>query len=115
MPNAARYLKSHRLNRIGDQIGSHVIIESGPQDLARAVTKRKIAVNPGAIGSLDLQNIGEDHFVVDPLKRFFTQLIGYNLSCFARVDLLLAFASGSDPICVHHSPDPILLGSQQRS
>src|SRR5690242_2134492 len=26
MPNAARHLKSHRLNRIGDQIGSHVII-----------------------------------------------------------------------------------------
>jgi len=72
MPNAARHLKSHCRGRIGDQIGSHVLIESDQEHLARAVTKRNTAANPGAIGSLDLQNIGEDHFVADPLKRFFT-------------------------------------------
>jgi hypothetical protein len=115
MPHAARHLKSHRLNRIGDQIGSHVIIESDQEDLARSVTKRKTAANPGAIGSLDLQNIGEDHFVADPLKRFFSQLT----SAQSRLRGLgrhtrFAFASGSDPICVHHSPDAILPGSQQR-
>src|SRR5437016_4670410 len=87
MPNAARHLKSHRLNRIGDQIGSHVIIESDQEDLVRAVTKRKTAANPGAIGSLDLQNIGEDHFVADLLKRFFTQLNGHTLGCEASVDI----------------------------
>jgi hypothetical protein len=42
---------------------------------------------PGAIGSLDLQHIGEDHFVADPLKRFFTQLNGHNLGCEASVDI----------------------------
>jgi hypothetical protein len=54
MPNAARHLKSHRRGRIGDQIGSHVILESDQEDLARSMTKRKTAVNLGAIGTLDL-------------------------------------------------------------
>jgi hypothetical protein len=44
-----------------------VIIESDQEDLARSVTKRKTAANPGAIGSLDLQNSGEAHFVTDPV------------------------------------------------
>src|SRR5712692_7742859 len=49
VPDAARHLKSHRLNGGGNQIGTHVIIESDPQYLARSVTKRKTAANPGAI------------------------------------------------------------------
>src|SRR5260221_53557 len=114
MPDAARHLKSHRLNRVSDQIGTHVIIESDPQHLARSMTKRKAAANQVAIALLDLQNIGEDDFVADPLERFLSKLIRRNLGCFARVDILLAFAPGGNAIFVHHAPDPILPGSQQR-
>lgn len=54
------HLNSHRLGRIGDLIGSHVIIESDQEHLAGAVTKRQTAARQGVIG---------------PLKRIITQLI----------------------------------------
>jgi hypothetical protein len=112
MPDTAWHLKSHRFNRVGDQIGTHVIIESDPQHLARAVPQRKTATNPRAIGQLDLQNIGEDHFTADPLERFLSKLIGCNLGRFAGLDILLAFAPGGNAILVHDTPDAILPGSQ---
>ena len=46
-PHAARHLKSHRRGRIGDQIGSKVIIESNQEELACAGTPVQNSREPG--------------------------------------------------------------------
>jgi hypothetical protein len=87
MPDTAWHLKSHRFNGVGNQIGTHVVVKRDPHHLACSVPKRKTAANPRAIGQLDLQNSGEDHFTADPLERFLAKLIGCNLGRFAGGDI----------------------------
>jgi hypothetical protein len=111
MPDAARYLKRHRLDRAGDQVSPHVVVESNRQHLAGAMTQRKTAPDPRAIDELDLQNIGEDDFLLYLLEGVLLQLIRRNLGGFARIDILLPFAPGGDAVFVHHPPDAILPGS----
>src|SRR5260370_10213858 len=115
VPDRISHVKGNRLDGVQHQFGTHVVIKSDAQHLARAMAQRKAATHPCAIGQLDLQNIGEHHFLAQQVHPLLAQLIGRDLRRFAGIHIFLAFAPGSQTILAHDPLDAILPRSQQRS